>query len=54
MDEIINFRLLAHPANWIIIFLIAYLSAMLANIVYTAAKTGKVPFPLPSDLASHS
>jgi len=54
MDNFINVRLLAHPANWIIIFLIAYLSAMLANVVYTAATTGKVPFPLPQNLVAQS
>lgn len=52
MDKIINFQLLANPANWLIIFLIAYLSALLANMVYTAATTGQVPFPLPTTLAN--
>lgn len=47
MDGFINFRLLSHPANWLIIFLTLYFVALLAKVVYTAASTGQSPVPLP-------
>jgi hypothetical protein len=48
MDNFINFKLLANPVNWVIIFLVLYLTALLANIVYTSAVTGNSPIPLPA------
>ena len=43
----LNIRLLAHPANWIIIFLVLYLCALCAHVVFTAATTGQSPIPFP-------
>jgi hypothetical protein len=45
--ELINFRLIAHPLNWVIIFLVLYAAALFAHMIYTAATTGQSPIPFP-------
>ena len=47
MDHVINWRLIIHPVNWLIIFLVLYFVALLARIIYTAAMTGQSPIPFP-------
>lgn len=37
MDKILNFGLLSRPENWVIIWLILYLSALLAHFVFQSA-----------------
>lgn len=46
MDRIVNFNILSNPANWVIIFLVLYLAALVAKIVASAA--GSAPIPLPT------
>lgn len=48
MNSIVNFSLLSHPANWIIIFLTLYLVALLAKLLYGAITSGVSPIPLPN------
>lgn len=48
MDHFLNYELLRHPANWLIIFLILYLVCVLARAAMSAAETGQLPFSLPS------
>jgi hypothetical protein len=38
MDRIINFNLLSNPANWIIIFLVLYLAALIAHVLFSASQ----------------
>lgn len=47
MPEIVNFRLLANPLNWVVIFAVLYITALIAKIVYSAAASGQSPIPLP-------
>lgn len=50
MEHVVNFSLLARPTNWIIILVILFLVALIANVLYTAATTGQSPIPLPDFL----
>lgn len=47
MDKIINLDLLSHPANWLIIFLVLYLAALIAKMLHDAAVSGISPIPNP-------
>lgn len=49
MDRLINFNILSNPANWVIIFLVLYLVALIANVLFKAASQG-APLPLPMGL----
>jgi CDP-diglyceride synthetase len=49
MGSVINFDLISHPANWIIIFLTLYLLVLLAKILHDAANSGVTPFNFGSD-----
>ena len=51
MNKIINFDLLSSPANWVIIFLILYFVALLAQVLYQASR-GQSLVPFPSIAAS--
>ena len=45
MLRIVNWELIVHPVNWLIIFLVLYLSALLGKTVYDAAVHGVSPLP---------
>jgi hypothetical protein len=47
MGNIINFALLSHPVNWVIIFLTLYLVVLLAKVLHDAAQRGVSPIPNP-------
>ena len=49
MDRVINFNILSNPANWIIIFLVLYLVALFASVMFRAAQ-GASPLPFPKGL----
>lgn len=49
MDRLINFGLLSNPANWIIVFLVLYLVALIAHVLTNAAQNG-APIQLPAGL----
>lgn len=49
MPHLINWNILAHPANWIIIFLILYLTALIAKILLQASA-GETAISLPPGL----
>lgn len=48
MDKIINWQLIFHPVNWLIIFLVLYFCALLAKLIYDSATTGQSPIPFPN------
>lgn len=43
--RLLNWELMANPANWIIIFLVLYLCTLLARMLYDAAIHGASPLP---------
>ena len=45
MDRIINFNILANPLNWVIIFLILYLTALIAKVIYGASTNAPIQLP---------
>lgn len=45
--KIVNTDLIIHPVNWVIIFLVLYLGALLAKMVYNADQNGVSPIPFP-------
>lgn len=49
MDRVINFNILSNPANWVIIFLVLYLVALIVSVLFKAASQG-APLPLPQGL----
>jgi hypothetical protein len=49
MDRVINFNILANPANWLIVFFVLYLVALIAQVLAEAATNG-APISLPSGL----
>jgi len=40
MDRVINWDLLSNPFNWVIIFAVLYLSALIATVLARAAQQG--------------
>jgi hypothetical protein len=42
MDRIINFNILSSPANWVIIFFVLYLVALIGQVLYQASKNASV------------
>lgn len=50
MDRVINWAILANPANWLIVFFVLYLAALLAHILYQAAVNGNTAISLPEGL----
>lgn len=49
MPHLINWNILSHPANWIIIFLILYLTALIAKVLVDASN-GDTAISLPPGL----
>lgn len=49
MDRVINFNILANPANWLIVFFVLYLVALIAHVLTNAATNG-APIQLPQGL----
>lgn len=49
MDRVINWPLIGNPANWIIVFGILYLVALIAHVIVNAAQNG-APIQLPQGL----
>jgi len=45
----INWDILSNPANWLIVFFILYLVALIAHVLYQAATQGS-PLTLPAGL----
>jgi len=50
MDRVINFELISNPANWLIVFGVLYLVALIAHTLYEAAVNGNSPLQLPPGL----
>jgi hypothetical protein len=50
MDRIINFNILANPANWVIIFFVLYLAALIAHVMFKAAFEGGSAIQLPEGM----
>lgn len=40
MDRVVNWVILGNPANWIIVFGILYLVALIAHVIVNAAQNG--------------
>ena len=49
MEKIINFNLLSNPANWVIIFFVLYLCALIAQVLFNASQ-GKTVLSLPQGM----
>lgn len=49
MDRVINWNILGNPANWLIVFMILYLVALIAHVLTNAAQNG-APIQLPEGL----
>jgi hypothetical protein len=47
---LINWNLISNPANWLIIFFVLYLLALLAYVLYQAAVKGNPVIQLPPGL----
>ena len=46
MESIVNTELLSNPANWIIIFIVLYLVALIMRVIIQSATTNP-PISLP-------
>lgn len=44
--RLINWNILGNPANWVIIFLVLYLTALIAKVLVDASQ-GATPIQLP-------
>jgi hypothetical protein len=49
MDRVLNFALIANPANWIIVLLILYVVGLVAKVLFQAAQ-GQSILQLPQGL----
>lgn len=49
MNNFLNFNILGNPANWLIVFFVLYLVALVAHVLYGAAANGS-PLQLPPGL----
>lgn len=49
MDRVLNFNILGNPANWLIVFGVLYLVALIAHVIVNAAQNG-APIQLPKGL----
>ena len=38
MPTLINWNIVSNPANWLIIFLVLYLVALIAQLIYSASQ----------------
>lgn len=50
MDRVINWNIISNPANWIIVFFVLYLVALIAHVLYQAAIHGNSAISLPPGL----
>jgi hypothetical protein len=50
MENIINFNILRNPANWVIIFFVLYLAALVAHVMFEAAFNGGSAIQLPEGM----
>jgi hypothetical protein len=50
MDRLINWNIISNPANWLIIFFVLYLVALIAKALMQAAKEGGSVISLPAGL----
>lgn len=49
MERIINPAIIGNPMNWVIIFFVLYLCALIAQVLYNASQ-GKTILSLPQGL----
>lgn len=45
MDKILNWDLISNPANWLIVFLVLYMVALMAHIIAASAGGAPILFP---------
>lgn len=46
MDRVVNFQILSNPLNWIIIFLVLYLVALIAKLLVGASTNAPIQLPV--------
>jgi len=49
MDRVVNWELISDPRNWVIVFIVLYLVALIAHTLYLSA--GSAPIQLPSGIS---
>lgn len=46
MEHVVNWELISDPRNWVIVFIVLYLVALIAHVLYMSA--GSAPIQLPT------
>ena len=45
MDHVINWQIISNPFNWIIIFGVLYLTALVAHLIVSSANSAPIALP---------
>jgi hypothetical protein len=45
MEHVVNWELISNPFNWIIVFIVLYLVALIAHLLFTASATAPIQLP---------
>jgi hypothetical protein len=45
MEHVVNWELISNPYNWLIVFAVLYLVALIAKLVYSASSNAPIQLP---------